>query len=195
MRRYFNRQLKLREKLNHLSARVVRNSSKAIAAIHRGDRKSFQRFLSLANGHLETLEKLVEGEPELSSSGRVFSARQELAEAVIFAKIVDGRPLASPKQVGVPYTPYLAALADVAGELRRAVLDAIRKNEVKRAEEMLEKMEEISEILMEFDYVDSVIPGIKRRQDIVRQLVERTRGDLTLALRQERLERMLREKP
>jgi translin len=52
-------------------------------------------------------------------------------------------------------------------------------------------LEKIYEFLMEFDYADAVIPGMKRRQDMVRQLLEKTRGDLTIAIRQQRLERAL----
>ncbi|MEM2908122.1 MAG: hypothetical protein QXP65_02865, partial [Candidatus Hadarchaeales archaeon] len=78
--------------------------------------------------------------------------------------------------------------ADVAGELRRRALDLIRANEVQAAERVLELMEEILELLMEFDYPDAVLPGMKRRQDMVRRMVEKTRGDVTTAIRQQRLE-------
>ncbi|MEM3519185.1 MAG: hypothetical protein QW179_04065 [Candidatus Hadarchaeales archaeon] len=194
MRKYFDRQVKVKEKLHLLSAKVVRNSSRAIAALHRGEKDSFKRFFSLAKKNLKNLEKLVEKEPEISSSGSVFSARQEVAEAALLAGILDGGKLLPPEEIGVAYGPYLAALADVAGELRRVILDSLRRNQVDVAKKMLETMEKIAEIMMEFDYADSVIPGMKKRQDFVRQILEKSRGDVTVAIRQERLEKILGER-
>ena len=53
-------------------------------------------------------------------------------------------------------------------------------------------MEEIFELLMEFDYPDAILPGMKRKQDMVRRVIEHTRGDLTIAIRQRKLERTLK---
>ncbi|MFN4133772.1 MAG: hypothetical protein ACK4GQ_05340, partial [Candidatus Hadarchaeales archaeon] len=175
MRRYFDRQVKMREKLHLLSGKVVRNSSRAIAALHRGEKNSFKNFFSLAKKYLKSMEKLVEKEPELSLSGSVFSARQELTEAALLAGIVNDQKLLSPKEIGVAYGPYLAALADVVGELRRVILDSVRRNEVDFAKNMLGMMEKIAGIMIEFDYADSVLPGMKRRQDFVRQILEKSR--------------------
>jgi translin len=85
-------------------------------------------------------------------------------------------------------------VSEVIGELRRRALDAIRTNDLENAEKALDLMEELFELLMEFDYREAVLPGMKRRQDMARQIVEKTRGDLTLALRQERLEKAMRRK-
>ncbi|MEM3012075.1 MAG: hypothetical protein QW084_01770, partial [Candidatus Hadarchaeales archaeon] len=71
--------------------------------------------------------------------------------------------------------------ADASGELRRAVLDCLRRGEFRPAEELFSLMEKIYELLVEFDYPDAVLPGMKRKQDVVRGLIERTRGELTLS--------------
>lgn len=86
-----------------------------------------------------------------------------------------------PEEVGIPYEPYLLGLADAMGELRRAVLDFLRKGELKSAEELFSLMEGVYEFLVEFDYPDAVLPGMKRKQDVVRGLIERTRGELILS--------------
>jgi translin len=194
MRRYFNAQAKLRERLLNLSGKAVRNSSRAIAATHRQDKKSALRFLGRAEKELNALLKIARKNPQFLTYGAVLSAQQEYAEARLFKNLVERGELLSPKRLGVPYQPYLGAVADVVGELRRRVLDAIRINDVKGAEKTLGLMEEIFELLMEFDYREAVLPGMKRRQDVARQIVEKTRGDLTLALRQERLEKAMRRK-
>jgi len=194
MRAYFDLQAKLREQALESSRLTIRASAKAIAAIHRGDVKAAEAFIAEAKEGLNSLAKLTADAPELAESGIVLSAQQEYGEAeIVKAAILEGK-LLEVDEIGIPFKPYLAALADATGELRRHILDSIRANEIERAEATLKLMEKIFEFLMEFDYADAVLPGMKRRQDMVRQVLERTRGDLTLALRQQRLERALEKR-
>ena len=188
---YFDSQAELREKALEASRAAIRASARSIAAAHRGNKREADDFLAEAKEGLASLAKVVEADSEMAGSGYVQSAQQEYGEArLVKSLIIDGK-LLEPEELGISYRAYLAALADVAGELRRHILDKIRANEVDQAEAVLKLMERIFEILMEFDYADAVLPGMKRRQDLVRQLLEKTRGDLTIALRQQRLERTL----
>ncbi|MGC8816471.1 MAG: hypothetical protein ACP5PX_01440 [Candidatus Hadarchaeum sp.] len=194
MRAYFDSQAELREQALEASRQTIRAAAKAIAAIHRGEQTAADKFLAEAREGLNSLAKLTADAPELAESGIVLSAQQEYGEAEIVRAAILGGKLLEVDEIGIPYKPYLAALADAAGELRRHILDLIRANEIERAEAMLKLMETIFEFLMEFDYADAVLPGMKRRQDMLRQVLERTRGDLTLALRQQRLERALEKR-
>ncbi|MEM4724284.1 MAG: hypothetical protein QXP01_04675 [Candidatus Hadarchaeum sp.] len=191
MRAYFDHQAELREQALEASRQTIRASAKAIVAIHRGDQGAADEFIAEAREGLNLLAKLTAEAPELAESGIVVSAQQEYGEAEIVRGAIMEKKLVEVGEIGIPYKPYLAALADAVGELRRHVLDLIRANEIDHAETVLKLMERIFEFLMEFDYADAVLPGMKRRQDMVRQVLERTRGDLTLALRQQRLERAL----
>jgi len=191
MRRYFTERAKLQDRLLKLSRAVVRNSSRALTATHRGDEKSAKQFLDRARRDLKRLMFFSKKDPWLYTSGATLVAQQEYAEAVLFRSLVDGGKFTDPKKIGVSHLAYLGALADVIGELRRAVLESLRRNEVVRAEEILGLMEEAYEMLMEFDYADSIVHGLKRKQDVARGIVEKTRGDLTFAIRQERLRREL----
>ncbi|MEW6222059.1 MAG: translin family protein [Candidatus Hadarchaeota archaeon] len=194
MRGHFDSQAGLREKVSEMSREVIRSSSRAISAIHRNDRALSQKFLADAKGKLAAALKLVKGDQELASSGIIFAAQQEYAEAELVRGIALKGKLVSPDEVGVPYKPYLSGMADAVGELRRMALDSIRAGDVKKAEATLKFMEEMFEFMMEFDYADAVLPGMRRKQDAARQIIEKTRGDLTIALRQERLERALKGK-
>lgn len=194
MREYFDSQTKLREQALDASRATIRASSRAISAIHRGDQKAVDEFRAEAKDGLNALAKMAESGPEMAESGIVFSAQQEYGEAeLVKAAIMDGR-LLGVEEIGISYKAYLGALADAAGELRRHILDKIRVNEVERAEAALKLMEKIFEFLMEFDYADAILPGMRRRQDMVRQVLERTRGDLTIAIRQQRLEQALKKR-
>jgi len=196
MRKHFDAQEELREKLLDASREVIRISARAIAATHREDQSDADKLLAKARDALVTLAEAVKAEPHLADSGIILSAYQEYGEAALVQTLIRDGKLLTPEELNIPSKPYLAALADAAGELRRHALDLIRADEVERAEQALKLMEEIFELLMEFDYPDAILPGMKRRQDMVRRVLEHTRGDLTVAIRQQKLERALeRVKP
>ncbi len=192
MLKYFDAQEELRERALEASRAAIRASARAIAATHRGDQEEAGKFLADAKSAIDKLAGVVTDEPQMADSGIALSAQQEYGEAQLVKVLIKDKKILGPEELKVPYKAYLAALADAAGELRRHVLDSIRANEVERAERMLKLMEEIFELLMEFDYPDAVLPGMRRRQDMVRKVLEHTRGDLTTALRQQRLERALK---
>jgi len=191
MRRHFDVQEELREKVLELSRGVIRASSRAIAAMHRGDSGTVRKEISRANSSLSALAKAAKKDPAWMESGLVQSAYQEYCEAKIVQTLLVKGKFLYPKELEAPYKAYLGGMADVAGELRRHALDSIRADKVEVAERVLGYMEDILELLMSFDYPDAILPGMRRRQDMVRQVLERTRGDLTAAIGQQRLERAL----
>ena len=191
MRKHFDAKEELRERMLDASREAIRSSARAIASIHRGEGSKAEEFLGKAREALAGLSDAVKAEPSLADSSIMHAAQQEYCEAALVQALVRDEKLLTPEELGISYKPYLAALADAAGELRRYALDSIRTDEVERAEKALERAEEIFELLMEFDYPDAILPGMKRRQDAVRRTIEQTRGDLTVALRQQRLERAL----
>lgn len=192
MRKHFDAQEELREKVLDVSREVIRLSARAIAATHREDQSNADEFLAKARDTLATLTEAVKAEPHLANSGIILAAYQEYGEATLVRALIRDGKLLTPEELSIPYKPYLAALADTVGELRRHALDLIRADKVGRAEQALKLMEEIFELLMEFDYPDAILPGMKRKQDMVRRVIEHTRGDLTIAIRQRKLERTLK---
>ena len=54
-------------------------------------------------------------------------------------------------------------------------------------------MDEIYTVLVTIDYPDAITHGLRRLTDIVRGVTERTRGDMTMSLRQKRLEQQLHD--
>jgi len=191
MRRHFDGQEKLREQVLELSRRVIRASARAIAAMHRDDTAVAGEMLDEARAGLVELKKAVKVDPLWMDSGTVHSAQQEYCEAKLLEGFLKRGRLSTPEELKIPYQPYLAGMADFSGELRRRALDLIRTDKVSEAERLLKTMEDVHEFLMGFDYPDAILPGMKRRQDMVRGVLEKTRGDLTTALRQQKLERAL----
>ncbi len=131
--------------------------------------------------------------PDLYFTGYVQDALKELAEAHIFHGLIVSGTIPDPDALGVDYAAYLNGLGEAAGELRRYVLDVIRHDNPEKGEQVLNAMEDIYSLLVAMDFPDALTGGLRRTTDMVRGVLERTRGDLTLTARQGKLEKTLRE--
>jgi translin len=180
-----------REKMLPLCREVIRCSGNAIRAVHRQDYKLAMDLLAAGRGHLSVAAKSVESYGELGNTGAIRDAQKELAEANITLSIVTGRPLPGPKELSVDTSAYLNGLGEAVGELRRYMLDAMRKGDLSRGEELLTTMDDIYSVLVTIDFPDAVTGGLRRTTDMVRGVLERTRSDLTLAMQQKALETRL----
>jgi translin len=130
--------------------------------------------------------------PDLYFTGYVQDALKEFTEASTVNALLTGTPVPDPDTLGVDYAAYLNGLGEAASELRRSLLDMIRHEEMERSELLLEAMEDIYQLLVTMDFPDALTGGLRRTTDVVRSVLERTRGDLTMAWRQEKLEERLR---
>jgi translin len=131
--------------------------------------------------------------PDLYYAGYTQDALKELAEAFITVALAQNEPLPTPDDIGVEAPAYLNGLAEAASEMRRRCLDLIRRGDNAMAEQLLLAMDEVYAVLMTFDFPDAITGGLRRRVDMLRGVLERTRGDLTMSMRQEALRQALRE--
>lgn len=191
--RYFEAKDQAREEALQLTRVVIRRCGAAIRSVHRGE---FDRALELtekAGEVLARIQDLLKDHPDVRYAGFVDGAEQEYAEARIVYSIITGQKTPTPEEIGVEMTGYLGGLGDTTGELRRHVLDLIRQGRPEEGEVYLGAMEEIYHLLMLFDYPDAITKGLRRKGDMARSLLERTRGDLTNAIGQKKLEVQLAE--
>ena len=115
-----------------------------------------------------------------------------MSEANIVDALINDGSLPTPEELNLEHATYLKGLAEVAGELRRRCLDILRHGHSTEAERLLSYMDEIYAVLVTMDYPNAITGGLRRLTDIVRSINERTRGDITLSLRQEHLEQSLK---
>jgi translin len=154
---------------------------------HKGE---FDKAKALAKEAHQIITSAIDEMPAstfVSKSKTMDIAYQELSEAVNVLSLIEHSRFTPPEKYQIPSRPYLNGLADVIGELRRAALDYLRRDDVSRAEQFLSIMENILEGLQSFDYPNALVPDLRRKCDVGRALVERTRGDLTRAVGQGRL--------
>ncbi len=180
-----------RERALRLSREMVRGSANSIRASHRGDLDRARELLDQVAATATEVAALRESQPAVYFAGYVEDAQKEYVEASVVLAIVRGAAPPGPDDLGVGPAPYLNGLGDVAGELRRYILDALRRGDFSRSEELLAAMDEIYTVLVSMDFPDAVTRGLRRSADMVRGTLERTRGDLTVALRQHRLEQRM----
>lgn len=170
---------------------LTRASANAIRAVHRGEMELADDILQKANTLSDGLGTSLQDFPSLYFAGYTQDALKEYTEAKVVFALIFGRPLPTPEDLQVEPATYLKGLAEAVGELRRRCLDILRGGYSQEAERLLNYMDDIYAVLVTMDYPDAVTMGLRRLTDIARSLIERTRGDLTLNLRQQHLESAL----
>jgi len=188
----FDARTSARESALAHARQITRNCANAIRAIHRDELEEAQNNLADAQRLVNSMQSNLIEYPDLYYTGYAQDSLKEYAEAHIFLALSKNLHLPSPEDLGIEFAPYLQGLAEAVGELRRRCLDIIRHGHSTEAERLLSNMEDIYAILITMDYPDAVTGGLRRLTDIVRSITERTRGDLTISLRQELLEESLR---
>ena len=178
---------KLREQALKTSREIIIKCRKAIQCLHRGLTKEAKSYIKESSAKLAKLYDLTANYPDLFHAGFVENAAQEFVEAHCLYNIMQDKELPDPDKLQTTYSSYLLGLCDVVGELRRGALDFILEGESSKAHEYLEHMDNIYAAIMSFDYPSALIP-IKRKQDMVRGLIEKTRGELAVASCERRID-------
>lgn len=171
----------VREQTLRLCRETIRACGTAIKSIHRGDYSAGKKLLAIAGDSISRISIITKEHQDIYHSGYVVSAQQEYTEAAVVLDILENATMPDPDTLGVEYGAYLCGLADAVGELRRYVLDSLRLDRKCDFEKMLDTMDSIYTTLMSFDYPDAITKGLRRKTDVARALVEKTRGDLTIA--------------
>jgi translin len=167
---------------------LTRFCSQAIRAVHRDEDGAMHEQLSEARKLADSLRAAVSDFPDLYYAGYTQDALKEFVEANITCALIKNQALIGPKELGVEYNTYLNGLSEVVGELRRRCLDILRHGYSTEAERLLTQMDDIYAVLVTMDYPDAITNGLRRQTDIARNIIEKTRGDITFSLRGEHLE-------
>lgn len=186
-RRVLDERHEAREVALRVSRKVIQACAASIRAVHREEFADAERLADEARAHLDEGEAAVVGHPDLRYAGYYTDAAKEYAEARVTLALVRGDRVPTPDEVGVDVAPYLNGLAEAASELRRRMLDLMRRGELDQGEALLGSMDEVYTLLVTMDYPDAVSGGLRRRTDALRAVLERTRGDFTTTILQQRL--------
>ena len=172
---------------------LTRLCATAIRASHRNDWESAGELLSQADSVASATAESLLPFPDLLYAGYTQDALKELVEAHITLAFASDGPIPEPQTLGVSHSAYLNGMCEAASEMRRRCLDELRRGNTGEAERLLGVMDEVYDLLVTFDFPNAITGGLRRRTDQLRGVLERTRGDLTNSLRQDRLIKALRD--
>jgi translin len=176
-----------RERAISRSRALIRQCANAIRAAHRREFASALEQLGEARETAQALRAALGEHSDLLYAGYTQDALKEYAEATLVYAFLRGEQPPGAAELQVEPAAYLNGLAEAASELRRAILDGLRRGETARAEELLAVIDDVYGLLVTVDYPDAVTGGLRRTTDALRAVLERTRGDVTAALRQDQL--------
>ncbi len=174
------------------SRKVIRAAANGIRALHRAQWEDAEELIAESGRMLAEIQAALADHPEMLHAGFVSDAAKEYAEARITQAVFTGSEIPSFEELGIDPVPYLHGLGETVGEMRRRMLDLLRREDLDEAQRMLDQMDEIVDLLAELDYPDGMTAGLRRTTDVARSLVERSRSDLTSTMVQERLREDLR---
>jgi translin len=164
------------------SRRAIRACANAIRALHRGEFDHAHELMDQARVALDDGLAATADHPQIRHAGYLQDAQKEYAEARITEAVIRDEPIPEPAECAVDDAPYLGGMSDAIGEGRRHVLDLLRAGDVVRGERVLDRMEDLFAVLVEIDYPDAITLNLRRATDTSRQLIEKTRGDLSIAI-------------
>ena len=177
----FDLRMRAREQALPAARRAIRSCANAIRAVHRSEWETAHRLMDEARTALDEGLGAVGDHPEIRSAGYLQDAQKEYAEARITEALVTGAGIPTPDAVGVEDAPYLNGMAEAIGEGRRHVLDLLRARDADGGEALLAAMEDLYDVLVTIDYPDAITGNLRRSTDVARSLIEKTRGDLSVA--------------
>ncbi|MEM2440097.1 MAG: hypothetical protein QW493_02650, partial [Candidatus Bathyarchaeia archaeon] len=192
IRRELKDKERVKDQIQKDMRRITSLSKQAILSIHQKRLKEARKLLEKTREIISKLNEMAKLHPDMVYSGLYSVALQEFAEASIFFTLIEEGRFLTPKEINVPSMDYVLGLADVIGEYRRLALDALREGNVKKSEECLRVMDEIYTELMAMDEAYMLVPGLRRKCDIARKIIETTRGDVTHEARRQSLEKHMK---
>ena len=187
IRQNFEVRTSIRDEALKQARQLTRACSLAIRAVHRNDFDTMEACLAEAQTLANKLRDDLKDYPDLYYAGYSQDSLKEFVEANVTCALIQNQALHTPEELGVEDATYLNGLAEVVGELRRRILDILRSGYSQEAERLLSHMDDIYSALVTMDFPDAITGGLRRQTDIVRNLVEKTRGDVTFSLRGEAL--------
>ncbi len=192
-KKVFDQRTAVRDQALVQARQLTRLAAHTIRAIHRDEIDTAESLLMEARVLTLNIQRDLASYPDVYHAGYTQDAIKEYAEANLTVALICNQPLPTPDELGVEYAAYLNGLAETIGELRRKCLDILRRGYSEDAERLLNCMDEIYNVLVTMDYPDAITNGLRRQTDLVRGIIERTRADLTLSLREQHLQEALQK--
>ena len=154
---------------------IIRHCANGIKLLHSGEVKEAKKEIAQAEKKISPYAKTKKFEYLLSQP------YQEIAEAMLLLAAVEVKPLPGWEELGMPFEPYLLGLCDLSGELRREMLEMLKKGKIGQAERYFELMNETYNEMLPIRFSNSLLPNFRKKQDVARSQTEQARSELVRA--------------
>lgn len=180
-----------RERALPKSRTAIRFCANSIRATHRQEFATAMELVAQAAALIAEMAADLQDHQDIFFAGFVQDAQKEYAEAASFLALAQRQPLPTAQDLVIGWAPYLNGLGETVGELRRYLLDQLRRGNIDQSEVFLRYMDDIYALLTSVDFPDAITLGLRRTTDTTRGILEKTRGDLTVAVSQAHLEHIM----
>ena len=170
---------KKRTKAMETSRIITRKTKNMIHGIH--VREDYREIADGIRKDVDGLIDYLRDDPCIFYLAVVQDSLGEYAEAFIFASVIEKKDVPSCEDLGIPPQAWVMGLADSIGEMRRMVLTYLIDGDIDNARELFDRMDSVGDDVLSFDVPDAIVP-VRRKQDVARSIIEKTRSDITNAV-------------
>jgi translin len=157
--------------------------SKAIVSLHSHKKKESIEYIEKAKKLLQQFKEL--GKDDLQKY--LYIAEQEFVEAFCLFSIAEKSVIPSMKSLEVSDISYVMGLLDCIGEIKRMIIDKIRSEGTSNVTTLFDLMDKIYGIIYPLAVYDNLMPGLRKKLDVSRILIENVRAIMTEEQRRTRM--------
>jgi len=149
--------------------------SKAIVSLHSHKKKESMEYIEKAKNLLQQFREL--GKDDLQKY--LYIAEQEFVEALCLFSIAENSVIPGMKSLEVSDISYVMGLLDCIGEIKRMIIDKIRAEGTSNVNALFELMDKIYGTIYPLAVYDNLMPGLRKKLDVSRILIENVRAIIT----------------
>lgn len=149
--------------------------SKAIVSLHSHKKKESMEYIEKAKNLLQQFREL--GKDDLQKY--LYIAEQEFVEAFCLFSIAENSAIPGMKSLEVSDISYVMGLLDCIGEIKRMIIDKIRAEGTSNVNDLFELMDKIYGTIYPLAVYDNLMPGLRKKLDVSRILIENVRAIIT----------------
>ena len=161
--------------------------SKAIVSLHSHKKKESMEYIEKAKNLLQQFREL--GKDDLQKY--LYIAEQEYVEAFCLFSIAEDSVIPGMKSLEVSDVSYVMGLLDCIGEIKRMIIDKIRAEGTSNVNALFELMDKIYGTVYPLAVYDNLMPGLRKKLDVSRILIENVRAIITEEQRRTKMIEML----
>ncbi len=171
----------VRDKAYPLIRRGIQIAAKIINNLHYNQTSEIANLIKNLREIYNQLANMLKNYPDLLYGSFLLNFLQEYVEAELYLSFINSEIIPSPNDLGVSPISYLLGFCDFVSELRRKILILINEDKLNEAKQLLEVMSKLTDFVSVIEIPDSVVPGFKRKKDVLRLVLDRTMSDLIAA--------------